>query len=200
MKILVACEYSGVVRDAFIKAGHDAWSCDILPCESDPSKHYQCDVFQVLDNGWDMMIAHPPCTYLCRAGQAWNNHPKHTDRKEKTEDAVKFFMALYNAPIPRIAVENPAGIISTRFRPPDQYIHPYHFGDPYPKKTGLWLKGLPVLQHTNVVEPHVVVYNGKKYSVIHDGPPGTHRKDRAKARSKTYQGIADAMASQWGKE
>jgi hypothetical protein len=109
-------------------------------------------------------------------------------------------MALYNCNIPKIAVENPAGVMSTRFRPPDQYVEPYYFGDPYPKKTGLWLKNLPKLVPTNVVEPSVVHYNGKRYSVIHDGPPGTNRKDRAKARSKTFQGLADAMASQWGKE
>ena len=198
MKILIACEYSGVVRDAFRKLGHDAWSCDILPCDADPAYHIQGDVLSVLDRGWDMMIAHPPCTYLCRAGMSWNK----TDptRPQKTDEALEFFLSLYYAPIPKIAVENPAGVVSTRFRKPDQYIEPYHFGDPYPKKTGLWLNNLPLLKPTNVVEPEVVVYNGKRYSVIHDGPPGTNRKDRAKARSKTFQGIADAMASQWGAE
>jgi len=198
MKILIACEYSGVVRDAFRKLGHDAWSCDILPCDSDPRFHIQGDVLSILNDGWDMMIAHPPCTYLCRAGTSWNR--RDPTRLQKTQDAFEFFMKLYNAPIDKVAVENPAGVVSTRFRKPDQYIEPYFFGDPYPKKTGLWLKNLPCLKPTNVVEPQVIFYNGKRYSVIHDGPPGTHRNDRAKARSKTFQGIADAMASQWGTE
>jgi site-specific DNA-cytosine methylase len=198
MNVLVACEYSGVVRDAFRNLGHNAWSCDILECEADPRFHIQRDVLQILDQDWDLMIAHPPCTYLCRAGTSWNK--RRPERHALQDEAAEFFMALYNCNIPKIAVENPAGVMSTRFRPPDQYVEPYYFGDPYPKKTGLWLKNLPKLVPTNVVEPSVVHYNGKRYSVIHDGPPGTNRKDRAKARSKTFQGLADAMASQWGKE
>lgn len=196
MNVLVACEYSGVVRDAFRKLGHNAWSCDIIECDADPKYHIQRDVFQILDQNWDLMIAHPPCTYLCNSGTHWNR--RRPERIKLQDEAADFFMALYDCNIPKIAVENPVGVMSTRFRPPDQYIEPYWFGDPYPKKTGLWLKNLPKLTPTNIIEPEVIYYNGRRFSAIHDGPPGTGHKDRAKARSKTFQGIADAMASQWG--
>jgi len=172
------------------------------------------DVLEVLDMGWDLIIAHPPCTYLASSGCSWFA-PKYKDRYPNRladrEAAVEFFMKMYNAPCDKVAVENPVGVMSTRFRKPDQYIQPYYFGDPYPKKTGLWLRNLPKLIPTNVVEPRVVYYKGKPHSPLHsapfrykaysfiqDGPPGTKRKDRAKARSVTFQGIADAMADQWG--
>lgn len=215
MKVLVACECSGVVRDAFRARGHDAWSCDILDCDADPTYHIKGDVLQVLDRNWDLIIAHPPCTYLTISGNKWFKPEfaaMYPDRPRQRQEGFEFFMKMYNAPCDMVAVENPVGVVSTMFRPPDQYVQPYFFGDPYPKKTGLWLRGLPKLKPTNMVEPQTVTYNGKKYSPLHttpfiverkysviqDGPPGTKRADRAKARSKTFQGLANAMADQWG--
>jgi hypothetical protein len=183
MKVLVACEFSGRVRDAFTALGHDAVSCDLLPSET-PGSHYQGDVRDILDWKWDLMIAHPPCTYLAVSGARWFSDPV---RKQEQEWAVEFFMELYSAPIPRIAIENPVGIMSTRFRKPDQYIHPWQFGHPETKKTGLWLYNLPLLQPTDIVD-------GRE-ARVHRMPPGP---DRWKLRSMTYQGIANAMASQWG--
>lgn len=188
MKVLVACEFSGIVRDAFRKLGHDAWSCDILPTESNPQYHYQCDIFDVLDNGWDLMIAHPPCTYLTNSGVRW----LHTDptRWDKMRDGANFFKTLLNANIPRIAVENPIPhkyaleIIEDKYT---QIIQPWMFGHGETKATCLWLKNLPKLKPTNIVE-------GREQKV-HLMPPSP---DRWKERSRTYQGIANAMAEQWG--
>lgn len=183
MKILIACEYSGVVRDAFIKLGHDAISCDLLPTEA-PGPHYQGDVRDLLDYPFDMMIAHPPCTHLSVSG-ARHFADKRMDGRQHA--AVSFFMMLAKADIPLIAIENPVCIMSSLYRKPDQVIQPWQFGHGETKATCLWLKGLPLLTPTNIVE-------GRE-ARIHKMPPGP---DRWKERSKTYQGIADAMAIQWG--
>lgn len=181
MRVLVACEYSGTVREAFAKRGHDAWSCDILPTDI-PGNHYQGDVRDILENGWDMMICHPPCTHLAVSGARWFKE-KQTEQVE----ALDFVRTLLYAPIPRIALENPVSIISSRIRKPDQTIQPWQFGHGETKATCLWLKNLPKLVPTNVVD-------GRE-ARIHKMPPSP---DRWKLRSKTYQGIADAMADQWG--
>lgn len=201
MRILVACEYSATVRDAFRKLGHDAWSCDLLPCDGDPKWHYQCDVFDVINEGWDMMIAHPPCTYLTVSGNKWMKpefSSRFPTRIQDREDALLFVQKLLDADIPKIALENPIGVISSRIRKPDQIVQPWQFGHPEPKSTCLWLKNLPKLNHTNVVEPEFIIgkRDGKKYSRIHY--MSVSKGDRWKIRSKTYQGIADAMAEQWG--
>lgn len=182
MRILVACEYSGIVRDAFAAKGHDVWSCDILPTEQ-PGQHLQCDVLDVLDNGWDLMIAHPPCQYLSYAGNRWLKQP---GRHENMLKALEFFKALLNAPIPHIAVENPRGWTWKYVRKPDQIIEPYHFGHPMTKATCLWLKNVPPLMATLIITDPFV--NWTKYK-------GSHT---SKARAKTFPGIAAAMANQWG--
>lgn len=182
MKVLVACEYSGAVRDAFLARGHEAMSCDLLPTEK-PGPHYQGDVCDILGRGWDLLIAHPPCTHLAVSGARWFKH-KQTEQAA----ALAFVRLLLNAPIPRIALENPVSIISSRFRKPDQIIQPWQFGHGETKATCLWLKGLPLLIPTNIVD-------GRE-ARIHKMSPGP---DRWKERSRTYQGIADAMASQWGR-
>lgn len=183
MRILVACEYSGTVRDAFRALGHDAMSCDLLPTEK-PGPHYQGGILDLLgrDSDWDMMIAHPPCTHLAVSGARW-----WKDKREQQEEALAFVRALMAAPIPRIAIENPISIISTAIRKPDQIVQPWQFGHGETKATCLWLKGLPKLVPTNVVD-------GREQR-IHKMSPSP---DRWKERSRTYQGIADAMASQWG--
>jgi site-specific DNA-cytosine methylase len=198
MKVLVACEYSGVVRDAFLKRGHDAVSCDLLPCESfNGGDHYQCDVRDILDNGWDLMIAHPPCTYLSVSGMHWTTRGLRDP--QLTEDALDFVRLLMSADIPRIAIENPVSIISSRIRKPDQIITPYQFGHDASKKTCLWLDNLPPLKPTQLIEPRIV--NGRKRwgnqtdSGQNKLPPS---EDRWKIRSATYAGIAEAMADQWG--
>lgn len=197
MKVLVACEYSGVVRDAFLSRGHDAVSCDILPSESAAGPHLQCDVLDILCDGWDLMIAHPPCTYLCSSGLHWNK--RRPERAEQTERALEFVRALLNAPIPRIALENPIGCISTRIRPPDQTIQPWQFGHDASKATCLWLVGLPALRPTLHVEPRMVGPLKRWANQTDSGqnrlPPSA---DRWKIRSATYAGIAEAMADQWG--
>lgn len=198
MKILIACEFSGIVRDAFRKKGHDAWSCDILPSESDPTYHLQCDVLTVLNNGWDMMIAHPPCTYLAIAGLHYSK--KDDNRMEQTKKAFEFFMHLYNQNIPKICIENPVSVVSTMFRKPDQIINPYLFGVSERKKTCLWLKGLPILNATDIVEvkPYksIIRKTGKKKGQLYNyyWRQGKSSKDR----SRTFNCIADAMATQWG--
>lgn len=199
MKILIACKYSGKVREAFRKLGHDAWSCDLLPADDGSPYHIQGDVLEVLDQGWDLMVAFPPCTYLCSSGLHWNK--RRPGRAEKTEDALALVRALMNAPIPRIAIENPVGCISTRIRKPSQYVQPHQFGDDASKKTGLWLKGLPLLKPTGHVPPRIV--DGKKrWSNQTDSGQNklAPSEDRWKKRSETYQGIADAMAEQWGEK
>lgn len=183
MRVLVACEFSGTVRDAFTALGHDAWSCDLLPTEK-PGNHIQGDVLGFLGGGWDLMIAHPPCTHLAVSGARW-----FKDKQAEQAEALAFVQALLNAPIARIALENPISIISSRIRKPDQIIHPWQFGHGETKATCLWLKGLQPLEPTNIVE-------GRE-AKVHRMPPGP---DRWKERSRTYQGIADAMAAQWGKE
>lgn len=256
MRVLVACEYSATVRDAFIQAGHDAYSCDLLPCEKGPERHYQCDVFEVIGMGWDLMIAHPPCTYLSVSGMHWTTRGLRDP--QLTEDALKFVKKLLDAPIEKIALENPVSVISSKIRKPDQIVHPWMFGENASKKTCLWLKGLPKLEvyYQKVIPPfgwsrvmsaadmlecdlcgepycpecseHYASCNciGPSEDDVHykemDGflfarrgdfikpvwgnqtksgqnklAPGP---DRWKKRSRTYQGIADAMASQWGKE
>ena len=179
-KVLVACEYSGRVRDAFIANGCEAMSCDLLPTDV-PGPHYQGDVRDILDDGWDLMVAHPPCTYLAVSGSRW-----WKDRQQEQQEALDFVQLLMDAPIPQIAIENPVSCISTRIKKPSQYIQPWMFGEGETKKTCLWLKGLPLLTPTNVVSGRV---------------PAVHRmapsKDRWKLRSTTYQGIANAMGSQW---
>lgn len=182
MRVLVACEFSGVVRDAFRKAGHDAWSCDLLPCDKGPEFHYQCDVREVIGAGWDLMIAHPPCTHLAVSGARYFARK----RKEQAE-ALDFVRMLLDAPIPKIALENPVSVISSRIRKPDQIVQPWMFGHGETKATCLWLKNLPRLTPTNIV-------TGRE-ARVHRMPPGP---DRWKNRSRTYEGIAQAMARQWG--
>lgn len=185
MKVLVACEFSGIVRDAFAAKGNDAWSCDLLPTER-PGNHIRGDVLgDVLYNGhtdWDLMIAHPPCTHLAVSGARW-----FKEKRAEQETALNFVRRLMAVSIPRICIENPIGIISTRIGKPDQIIQPWMFGHGETKATCLWLKGLPKLQPTNIVD-------GREHR-IHRMAPGP---DRSKERSLTYQGIADAMAAQWG--
>lgn len=196
MKVLVACEFSGTVRDAFARRGHDAVSCDLLPTEKE-GPHYQGSVFDIINDGWDLMIAHPPCTYLSSSGLHWNK--RRPKRAAQTEEAIQFFMALANAPIPQIAIENPVGCISTRWRKPDQIIQPHQFGHDASKATCLWLKGLDTLWPTTIVIPRMV--NGRpRWGNQTDsgqnklGPSA----DRWALRSLTYPGIAEAMAEQWG--
>lgn len=196
MKILIACEFSGTVRDEFIKKGHDAISCDLLPGEGEfKEKHYQGDVFDIINNGYDLMIAHPPCTYLTVSANKWyKDQPERKSgvlvgkkRRDARNEAIEFFMKLYNCNIPKLAIENPIGVISSRFRKPDQVLQPWMFGHGETKATCLWLKGLPLLTPTDIVD-------GREQA-LHKLPPS---KDRWKLRSITYKGIAEAMANQWG--
>lgn len=182
LRILVACEFSGTVRNAFHELGHDAWSCDLLETEK-PGKHLQCDVRDVLSDGWDLMICHPPCTHLAVSGARW-----FKDKKIQQAEALEFVRTLLDAPIERIALENPVSIISSQVRKPDQVIQPWQFGHGETKATCLWLKGLPKLIPTNIVEG--------RDARIHKMPPG---ENRWKERSRTFTGIATAMAEQWGK-
>jgi hypothetical protein len=199
MKILVACEFSGVVRNAFRKRGHDAVSADLLPADDNSDYHYTGDVLDIIGDGWDMMIAHPPCTYLSNSGVRWLH--TQSGRWEKMRAGSEFFKALLDADIPMIAVENPVmhkyalAIIGRKY---DQTIQPYQFGHDASKRTCFWLKGLPLLKHTKIVSPKII--NGRK--VWGNQTPSGQNKlgpsaDRWKLRSITYQGIADAMAEQW---
>ena len=181
IKILIACEYSGAVRDAFKNKGFDATSCDILPTDV-PGKHYEGDIKDILNNDWHLMVAHPPCTHLAVSGARW-----FKDKQEEQKEALEFVRMLLDAPIKHIALENPVSIISSKIRKPDQIIQPWQFGHGETKKTCLWLKNLPKLKPTKVVD-------GREQR-IWKLPPS---KDRWKIRSKTFQGIADAMAEQWG--
>ena len=181
MKVLVACEYSGTVRDAFAKKGHEALSCDLLATDK-PGKHYQGNVFDIINDGWDLMIAHPPCTHLAVSGARW-----FKDKVIEQAEALDFVRGLMNADIDRICIENPVSIISSRIRKPDQTIQPWQFGHGETKRTCLWLKGLPKLAPTNIVD-------GRDQR-IWKLPPS---QNRWKVRSVTFQGIADAMANQWG--
>ena len=181
MKVLVACEFSGIVREAFRKLGHNAWSCDLLETEI-PGHHIQGDVLRILDEEWDLMISHPPCTHLAVSGARW-----FKDKVKEQAEALDFVRALLDAPIPRIALENPVSVISSKIRKPDQYVQPWMFGHGETKKTGFWLKNLPLLQPTNIVP-------GREGKVWKMAPS----PDRWKDRSRTYTGLAQAMAEQWG--
>jgi hypothetical protein len=205
MRVLIACEFSGIVRDAFRRKGHNAWSCDLLPSER-PGNHIQRDVLTVLGDGWDLMIAHPPCTDLAASGARWFAEKIADGRQQRSID---FFMKIMDAPIPRKAVENPVGIMSRIFRKPDQTIQPFQFGHEVQKTTCLWLIGLPLLTSTKIVDRGMIYTDprGNKHGGVH-----TLRAKRAysplmrlpkneerwKIRSRTFQGIADAMAEQWG--
>ena len=193
MRVLIACEYSGVVRDAFLAKGHDAMSCDLLPTDA-RGPHYQGNVSDVIDDGWDLMIAHPPCTYLSVSGMHWTTRGLRDPKL--TEDALSFVQLLMGAPIKKIALENPVSIISTRIRKPDQIIQPWWFGHDASKKTCLWLKNLPLLEPTDKLP------GDNKTRRANQTPSGQNKlgpsADRWKLRSATYQGVADAMAAQWG--
>lgn len=180
-RVLVACEFSGVVRDAFARRGHDAWSCDLLHSER-PGNHVTGDVRDILTLGWDLLIAHPPCTHLAVSGARW-----FRDKQAEQAEALAFVRELLDAPIPRIALENPISIISSRIRKPDQIIHPWQHGHGEVKATCLWLVNLPKLEPTNIVEG--------RHARVHREPPSP---DRWKRRSRTLEGIANAMAEQWG--
>lgn len=189
MRVLVACEFSGVVRDAFAARGHEAWSCDLLPSET-AGNHYQCDVRDLLNELWDLMIAHPPCTHLAVSGARW-----FKEKAQEQAQAIEFVRLLLSAPIPRIALENPVSIISSRIRKPDQIIQPWMFGHGETKATCLWLKGLPKLQSTHTGDLFGPEPPREREARIHKLPPSP---DRWKERSRTYPGIAKAMAAQWG--
>lgn len=216
MKILVACEYSGTTRDAFTALGHEAWSCDVLPTET-PGNHYRCDVRDVLGLGWDMMIAHPPCTYLSCAGLHYCNVEKHGEkalqRIAKRDKAVRFFMDLYNAPIPRICIENPQGYMARAFRKPDQVIHPYYFGEREMKRTCLWLRNLPPLLWTaqdTLFEAATATPKPLPYQIQIRKTTGQVRNRywtdctnspnflNGHNKSRSFTSIANAMAMQWG--
>lgn len=205
MRVLIACEFSGIVRDAFAERGHDAWSCDLLPTEK-PGQHIQGDVLDILGDGWDLMIAHPPCTHLCVSGARWWKEKQEDGRQQK---AIEFFIKFMDAPIDKIAVENPVGILSSKYRKPDQYIQPFWFGDKVQKKTGLWLKNLPLLTPTNIVDRGMIYVDPRGHS--HGGEHKLRAKKaysplmllprsekRWMIRSRTFSGIARAMAEQWG--
>lgn len=220
MKVLIACEFSGIVRDAFARRGHDAWSCDLLPTES-PGQHIQGDVMGVIYDGWDLMVAHPPCTFLTYAGMAHWNKP---GREEKRIAAMELFMLMYNAPVHKVCVENPFGWPCQQFRKPSQVINPFDFGEPIRKRTCLWLRGLPMLMTSDTLwgdgvsqkavaapEP---VYVGTRKSTgksknrytqdvrprnwHHTEAMGVKGLDRAHERSRSFKSIAEAMAEQWG--
>lgn len=204
MRVLIACEHTGVVRDAFREKGHTAYSCDLLPDASrsgvGSNFHLQGDIFEVLRNTWrewDLMIAHPPCTFLCSSGMHWTTRGLRDPKL--TEDALELVKRLMGVPIPRIAIENPVGCISTRIRPADQYIQPYQFGEDASKKTGLWLKNLPLLVPTLMVPPRLVKGKERWANQCDSGQNKLGPSDdRWAKRSATYPGIAKAMASQWG--
>ncbi|MGB0817828.1 MAG: hypothetical protein ACPGQQ_02890 [Candidatus Puniceispirillaceae bacterium] len=217
MRVLIACEYSAIVRDAFRRRGHDAWSCDLLPTEGDPQWHFEGDVMGVIymEGPWDLMIAHPPCTYLTASAEwAYKDEQKKNmkqgtlfgaERRQAREEAIEFFMDLANAPIEKIAIENPIGVMSTRWREPDQFIQPYEYGEDASKRTCLWLKNLPRLKPTGLCMPRLALSKDGRSHVMRWGnqtdsgqnklPPS---EDRGHLRSATYHGWAEAMAEQWG--
>lgn len=205
MKVLVACEFSGIVRDAFIELGHDAVSCDLLPTEK-PGEHYQGDVRDILKGHskaerWDLMIAHPPCTHLCVSGQRWfNQKSKYAKPLYLREEALDFVRLLLDAPIEKIALENPISIISTHIRKPDQIIQPFHFGEDSTKKTCLWLKNLPKLNPTEVITPSIhISKSGRKWDKwFFDTSLISDLEERSRVRSLTFPKIAKAMAERWG--
>lgn len=200
MKVLVACEFSGIVREAFRSKGHDAWSCDLLQTEI-PGQHIQGDVLEILNQGWDMIIAHPPCTHLAVSGSKYFAQKKADGRQQQ---GIDFFMQFANASCEKIVIENPVGIISTKWRKPDQIIQPYEYGHPESKKTCLWLKGLPKLKPTNILKLPECGYwqnqtkEGQNKLMVNGVWIGYNDPRTPHLRSKTYTGIADAMAEQWG--
>jgi hypothetical protein len=208
MKILVACEESQTVTKAFRNLGHEAYSCDTEPCSGGhPEWHLQQDVIHLLQERWDMIIAHPPCTFLTNTGNAWffdpktktEPHPKYPNRRLDQQDAVKFFLEFPKANSPKICIENPIGYMNTHYRKPDQIVHPNWFGHDASKATCLWLFGLPNLLPTNIVEvTKTQTSTGKKYDQWYWDTSKLKGKERSKIRSKTFQGVADAMANQWG--
>lgn len=189
MKVLIACEFSGVVREAFRRRGHEAWSCDILPCRDGSPYHYREDVQVVLKNGWDLIVAHPPCTYLTVSANRW-----YADKPHLIQQGVEFATQFFDY-ADKVCIENPVGRLSTLYRKPDQYIQPWMFGHKETKKTGLWLKNLPLLVETDNVYEEMMKLPKKERNRIHYMPPS---EDRGLLRSVTFQGIADAMADQWG--
>jgi len=204
-KILLACEESQAVTIEFRKLGHEAFSCDLFSCSGGhPEWHMQKNVVPLLEQKWDMIIAFPPCTFLAVTGNRWFDINKYgvkaIKRHEDRKKAIKFFMTIANADCDKIAIENPVGVMSTEWRKPNQIIHPYHFGDEVEKKTCLWLKGLPELEPTNIVDvpPRVKYKSGGSISPWYVATWNLPKKERAKARSKTFPGIAKAMANQWG--
>jgi len=218
MRVLIACEFSGVVREAFTKRGHEAWSCDLLPSEIE-GKHIQGDVLKHLTDGWDLMIAHPPCTYLCVSGLRWIGDARYPDRERDQEGAIVFVEKLWGAPIPKVAIENPVGILSSKsnLKRATQTIEPFYFGHNASKKTCLWLRGLPKLRYggaiqmsfddkttlslTAIVKPDLVTLSsGRRMSKWYVETSRVSLKNglRGRIRSRTFQGIADAMAEQWG--
>ncbi len=196
MKVLVACEFSGIVRDAFATLGHDAWSCDLLPTDR-PGQHIQGDVLLVIEDQWDMILAFPPCTHLAVSGAAWFARKEMDGRQQAGMD---FFMRFARHSCQRIAIENPVGIMSSRWREPDQIVNPYEFGDPVTKATCLWLKGLQKLRATHHVAhgERTVFASGRSMPTWYADAWRLPAEQRATVRSKTFQGIADAMADQWG--
>jgi hypothetical protein len=196
MRVLVACEFSGAVRDAFAALGHDAWSCDLLPSET-PGQHIVGDVLPLLADGWDLMVAHPPCTFLASSANRWLYDERYPTRRADRDAAVAFVRRLFEAPIRRIAIENPRGHLSTAWRPPSQVVHPHWFGDPHSKATCLWLKGLPPLMATRLVNEgkRHVTKSGRSLPDWYNLPPSANR---SKIRSRTFAGTALAMAAQWG--
>ena len=216
-RILVACEESQATTKAFRALGHEAFSCDLLPCSGGhPEWHYQCDVFEVINLGWDLMVTHPPCTYLAGSGAQWLSnpedkhlpfeerrpHPKYPNRRQDMLDSVEFVKKLYESNIEHIAIENPVGLLSSRWRKPDQIVQPYMFGDEATKTTCLWLKNLPLLSPTNIVGKgeRTVFGSGKSHPKWYaDALKNAKTKEeRQTLRSKTFQGMAEAFASQWG--
>lgn len=207
MRVLVACEESQRVCIAFREKGHEAYSCDILPCSGGhPEWHIKGDVINLLNEKWDLIIAHPPCTFLTVTGNRWFNVERYGDkakqRIEEREKAIEFFMAFANADCEKIAIENPVGVISSIWRKPDQIIQPYEFGDAFEKKTCLWLKGLPRLKPTNIVQPpeRVKFGSGKTMPAWYAEVWKLPKEERTRIRSKTFPGIAKAMAEQWGEK
>jgi site-specific DNA-cytosine methylase len=192
VRVLIACEYSGRVREAFRRRGHDAWSCDFLESEDGSPHHIQGDVLNLLGDKWDLMIAHPPCTDLAVSG-ARHFAEKIADGRQQR--ALDFVQVLIDAPIPKIAIENPISVISSKIRKPDQIVQPWMFGHPETKATCLWLKGLPLLSETGNVHDFMMTLPRNERHRVHFMPPGP---DRWKERSRTYQGLANAMAEQWG--
>lgn len=197
MRVLVACEFSGRVRDAFLARGHDAWSCDIEPTEV-PGPHIQADIFSVIENGWDLVVAHPPCKYLCSMGIWWNH--KRPARWPLTDSAFDFVRDIWSSSVPRLCIENPVGYLNSNWQKPSQIINPWMFGDPFTKPTCLWLRGLPTLVPTDIVSKgdFYIKKNGRRMSKWSHRFSSSRPVERAKNASRTFPGIALAMASQWG--